>query len=265
MRNPFKNAYDKLAASPEYKKIDWRLKIISWSIALISGVSTAYANGVSHAGTIGTAYAWLLGALTLAIVEGSLFTLEAGLRSTFKGGTQRTLAWLGKWAIKATMIGNAAYLACMVGGVQAPPDLVFWNRWSFAVHFAIGLVLIPMIRDADPVILHRMLELRSETAQEDQIIARMAAALASPFSMIGARLRGSLDGLSLGWLLAWNKEGFKPEAYVKNLNAKTAARFDFVEGAPALPPAPPIPIPPPGVSRSYPSTGAWSKGSETGN
>jgi hypothetical protein len=272
MQNPFRNAYERLSQTPEYKKVDWRLKWIGWSVAIISGASTAYANGYSHAPVIGHLWAIVLGVLTLAIVEGALFTLEAGLRSTFKGGTQRTLAWVGKWTIKLTMIGNAAYLCCVIGGVLPPPWLHSWNRWSFAVHFAIGLILVPMIRDSDPVVLHRMLELRSETAQEDQIIARMAAALASPFTMFAARMRGFLDGLTLGFRLLRNKEGFSPDKYIQNSNQIAAGRYKFVEGGRQLGPGSPAqgdqddePAPPPGVKRSYPSTGAWSKGSPTGN
>lgn len=223
-------SYKSLAQSENYKNIDWRLKIITWSVATISAISTAYSNGFSHRATIGTIGAIALAALTLLIVEFSLYTLEEGLRSTFKGGTQRSLAWLGKWTIKATMIGNAAYLCSIIAGVSPSPILLAWNRWSFAVHFAVGLLLIPMIRDADPVIANQMLRLRAETAQEDQIIARMAAAVGSPGALFGARVRGILDGMTLGWRLARNRQGFSPTNYVANLNALARQEFNFAEG-----------------------------------
>jgi hypothetical protein len=199
-------------------------------VATISAISTAYANGFSHRSHLGLWWSIILAALTLLIVEFSLYTLEEGLRSTFKGGTQRALAWFGKWAIKLTMIGNACYLCCMIAGLTPPPELLFWNRWSFAVHFAIGLVLIPMIRDADPVIAARMLQLRAETAQEDQILSRLAFALASPFALFGARLRGLFDGISLAFRLALNRQGFSPKNYVTNLNSLHRAKFGHIEG-----------------------------------
>lgn len=224
------NIYERLANSEHYKSTDFRLKAIAWSVALISGLSTAYANGFSHRSNVGTGGAILLALLTLAIVEGSLFTLEDGLRSTFKGGTQRALATLGKWLIKGTMCGNAAYLACVIGGVIPPPALLTWNRWSFAVHFAVGLILIPAIRDADPVVANRMLTLRAESSQEDHIVTRLSAAVASPFALLGARVRGALDGLALGWKLARNRQGFAPGAYVTNLNALARRDYGHVEG-----------------------------------
>jgi len=155
MRNRFRSAYEALAASEHYRSVDWRLKFISWSVATISAISTAYANGFSHRSHLGFWPSLLLAGLTLIIVEFSLYTLEEGLRSTFKGGMQRALAWSGKWIIKLTMVGNAAYLCCVIGGVTPLAKLLFWNRWSFAVHFAVGLVLIPMVRDADPVVISR--------------------------------------------------------------------------------------------------------------
>lgn len=230
MPNQFHSAYESLANSQTYKSVDWRLKIITWSVATISAISTAYANGFSHRGNLGMGWAIVLAVLTLLIVEFSLYTLEEGLRSTFKGGTQRALAWFGKWAIKATMIANACYLCCMIASLTPPDELLFWNRWSFAVHFAVGLVLIPMVRDADPVIANRMLQLRAETAQEDQIVSRLATALASPFALLGARLRGLWDGLSLGVRLAANGQGFNPKNYVSNLNSLHRSRYGHIEG-----------------------------------
>jgi hypothetical protein len=221
--------YEALAQSDTYKTVDGRLKIITWSVATISALSTAYSNGYSHRNAIGLAWAVILAVLTLSIVEGSLYTLELGLRTTFKGGTQRTLAWLGKWIIKITMIGNAMYLCCKIAVVESPAWLSFWNRWSFAVHFGIGLILIPMIRDSDPVVANRMLSLRAETAQADMVIARLAGALASPFAMFGTRLRGWIDGFKLGWRLAINRQGFSPSNYVTNLNALAKSEFGYIE------------------------------------
>lgn len=245
----FQSSYEKLAGSKTYKNVDLRLKLISWSVITLSALATACVNGWSHRDVIGVPGAICLAILVFVIVEAALLTVEEGLRTTFKGGSQRLLAWLGKWLIKLTMISNAAYLCTMITGTTPPELLLFWNRWSFAVHFGIGLVLIPMIRDADPVIAARMLRLKAETAQEDQIINRMAAAVGSPFALIGARMRGFLDGLVLGFKLLGNREGFNRAEYVRNLNALANEHFKFAEGGeppqiapPAHQPAMPGPV-----------------------
>jgi hypothetical protein len=235
MKNRFQSAYERLANSRSYVSVDFKLKIITWITITLSAASTAIANGLSHKDNIGD-WAWGLGIATFLIVEGSLYTLEQGLRETFKGGTQRTLAALGKLIIKATMIANAAYLCCLIAGLGVPAALLFWNRWSFAVHFAIGLILIPWIRDSDPVIAARMLQLRAETAREDQIVSRLASALASPFALGGARLRGAWDGFKLGMRLLFNRQGFSTKNYVANLNSLSDARFRYVEGARSVTP-----------------------------
>ena len=132
--------------------------------ATLAAISTAYANNFSHTARIGIAGAVVLSLLTFAIVEFSTFTLEDGLRETFKGGTQRLLAKLTYWAIRVTMIANGALLSCFIAGVTPPAQLRFWSHWSFAFHLGVGLVLIPLIRNADPVVAHRMLELKAATA-----------------------------------------------------------------------------------------------------
>lgn len=230
MRNPFKNSYEKLAASPDYKKVEWMLRLIKWSVYVLSGVSTAFVNGLSHASVIGLWPAIGLGVLTFAIVELSLIAIEKGLQTCFKGGSQRTWAWLTKILLKATMVCNAGWVAWHINGGSPPYWLDFWAHWSFVVHFGAGLILVPIIHDADPVVQNRMLELRAETSQTDQIILRLSAAIGSPFALMGAKLRGALDGLALGWNLLWNKEGFDGQKYIANLNSESRKNFAYVEG-----------------------------------
>lgn len=253
MKNKFQSAYENLANSENYKSVDGRLKLITWTVATVSAIATAYVNGFSHENRLtvlagdklyGQLLAIGLGLATFAIVEGSLYTLEQGLRTTFKGGTQRALASLGKYTIKATMIANAAYLVCVIGDVAPPEYLLIWNRWAFVIHFAIGLLLIPAIRDADPVVAARMLKLRAETAQEDQIVSRLASALASPFALFGARFRGMWDGLWLGVRLVFNNRGFSAKNYVANLNSLQESQFRYVEGARSV-----MPVSSPSVTR----------------
>src|SRR5262249_27870357 len=155
----------------------------------------AYANGFSHTARIGIAGAVVLALLTFAIVEFSTFTIEDGLRETFKGGTQRLLANLTYSAIRATMIANGALLSCFLAGVAPPSRLRFWATCSFALHLAVGLVLIPLIRNADPVTAHRMLELKAETAPADLVTTRKAAAIGHPVVLASARVRGFFAAL----------------------------------------------------------------------
>ena len=238
MKKPIQSAYEKLALSQPYQRVDFKLKLITWTTATISAVATAYGNGLSHKETIGVKAAWALGVGIFLLVEFSLYTLEQGLRETFKGGTQRALATVGKWIIKVTMVANAAWMCCKIAGAPVPELLSLWNKWSFVIHFGIGLLLIPAIRDADPVVASRMLQLRAETAQEDQIISRLATALASPFPMVGVRLRGWFDSMALAWRLLRNPQGFDTKEYRDNLNQLGTTRFGYVTGQKQLPPGP---------------------------
>jgi len=197
MRGKAANAYDTLGSSDSYCRVAGRLKLIDLCAATLAAISTAYANGFSHVARIGIGGAIVLAVLTFCIVEFSTFTLEDGLRETFKGGTQRLFANLTYWLIRATMVANGALLCCFIAGVQPPAQLRFWSHWSFAFHLAVGLVLIPLIRNADPVTAHRMLTLKAETAHADLVTTRKTAAIGNPVVLAAVRVRGFFDALAL--------------------------------------------------------------------
>ncbi len=233
MRGKAANAYDTLASSDSYRRVSGRLKLIDLCAATLAAISTAYANGYSHTARIGMAGATVLALLAFAIVEFSTFTLEDGLRETFKGGTQRLLANLTYWAIRATMVANGALLSCFIAGVTPPAQLRFWSHWSFAFHLAVGLVLIPLIRNADPVTAHRMLELKAETAHADLVTTRKSAAIGNPVVLASARVRGFFDALALAWSLLWQKNGFAAK-YAAEVDKLRFQQFGWADEARSL-------------------------------
>jgi hypothetical protein len=233
MRGKAANAYDTLASSDSYRRVSGRLKLIDLCAATLAAISTAYVNGFSHTARIGMAGAVVLAMLTFSIVEFSTFTLEDGLRETFKGGTQRLLANLTYWAIRATMIANGALLSCFVAGFTPPAQLRFWSHWSFAFHLAVGLILIPLIRNADPVTAHQMLTLKAETAHADLVITRKAAAIGNTVVLASARVRGFFDALALAWALLWQRNGFAAK-YAAEVDRLRLEQFGWADEARSL-------------------------------
>lgn len=86
-----------------------------------------------------------------------------------------------------------------------PSQLSWWYRWSIAVHFALALVGVILIRDADAVIENRMLELKAQTARQDIITTRKAAALGNALVLVSAKLRGFFHAWGLAWSFLWKK------------------------------------------------------------
>jgi hypothetical protein len=78
------------------------------------------------------------------------------------------------------MIANGALLSCFIAGVTPPTQLRFWSHWSLAFHLGVGLVLIPLIRNSDPVTAHRMLTFKAETAHANLVTTRKLAAIGNP-------------------------------------------------------------------------------------
>jgi hypothetical protein len=230
MRGKATDTYSTLASSDSYRRVSGRLKLIDLCAATLAAISTAYANGFSHTARIGITGAVVLALLTFAIVEFSTFTLEDGLRETFKGGTQRLLANLTYWAIRATMIANGALLSCFIAGVTPPAQLRFWSHWSFAFHLGVGLVLIPLIRNSDPVTAHRMLTLKAETAHADLVTTRKSAAIGNPVVLAAARVRGFFDALALAWSLLWQRSGFAAK-YAAEVNRLRREQFGWADEA----------------------------------
>ena len=137
-------------------------------------------------------------------------------------------------AIQATMILNAMILTAWVVGFPVPPWLEVWNRWSIAVHFGLALIGVQAVRDSDSVIENRMLELKAQTARQDIITLRKAAAIGSPLALIAARTRGIFDAVALSFRSLRSGGGFSKE-YVEQINQIAAEQYGHLDALPTSP------------------------------
>jgi hypothetical protein len=161
----------------------------------------------------------------VAFVEKFYFTLRHGLTTTYKSGKQRLYAAVWYRILQATMVLNATLLGLWIVGIEPPPWLLFYNHYSIAIHFCAALIGVSAVRDSDAVVENRMLELKAETARQDLITARKAAAIGSPLVLVFAKLRGFLDSVSLSFRLLFRGGGFA-KSYVEQLERfLSAARF----------------------------------------
>jgi hypothetical protein len=192
-------------------------------VTLASAVATGCVNAFAHKEMIGWVGASVLAILITGFVEVFYFTLQHGLSTTYKSGMQRLAATLCYRTIQVTMILNAAVLCAWVTGVAMPSLLASWNRWSITVHFTLALVGVAVVRDSNPVVAHRILELKAETAKQDIITLRKAAMLGNPLVLFAAKLRGLLDGARLARELLGGKVDL-PADYAKQIDEISRGR-----------------------------------------
>lgn len=171
--------------------------------------------------------AGVLAILITGFVEVFYFTLRHGLASTYKSGMQRLAATLCYRTIQITMSLNAAVLCAWVTGVAMPPMLASWNRWSIVVHFILALFGVAAVRDSNPVVAHKILELKAETAKQDLITLRKAAMLGNPLVLFAAKLRGLIDGARLARELLGGKVDL-PAGYVGQTDELIKGRPDQI-------------------------------------
>ena len=108
-----------------------------------------------------------------------------------------------------------------------PPILASWNRWSIALHFTLALLGVAAVRDSNPVVAHKILELKAETAKQDLITLRKAAMLGNPLALFAAKLRGLLDGAKLARELLGGKVDI-PADYTTRIDEITRGRLDQI-------------------------------------
>lgn len=191
------NIYERIAGADDYQRNDRSLKLIQFCVITISAIATGFVNAFAHKDRIGWIGAGLLAILIIGFVEKFYFTLRHGLQTTYKSGTQRLAAMLSYRALQITIALNAAVLCAWITGESLPPLLERWNRYSIVLHFIIALLGVTAVRDSDAVATHRRLELKVETARQDLLTLRKAAALGNPLVLIAAKLRGLFDGVKL--------------------------------------------------------------------
>jgi hypothetical protein len=125
------------------------------------------------------------------------------------------------------MVLNAALLCAWIVGVEIPPWLMFWNHWSIACHFALALIGVAAVRDADAVVENRMLELKAETARQDIITARKTSAIGNPLVLLFAKLRGFIDAISLAVRLLFRGGGFAKD-YVNQIETIAQTQYSHL-------------------------------------
>jgi hypothetical protein len=207
MRYQLNNAYQKLARTSAQIWNSRALFIASFALTTLSAIATAVVNGMEHESVIGRKLAIGLAALIFCIAEGTLLISNHGLLNVYTNNRQRFWASLAYWLIKAAMWLNIAILCCKLGKVPLPFWLAFWNKWSIALHAAIGLILLDLIRNNDSVKQNQMAELRSATAEQDALTARLLKSYSSGIIWASA-LRGVFDGLGAAWKILRIKSDF---------------------------------------------------------
>jgi hypothetical protein len=223
------NAYDALASSDDYRRNDANLRVIQIAVVTVSAIATGFTNSLAHKDRLSTPGAIALAILIAVFVERFYFVLRHGLTTTYKSGKQRTYAQICHKTIIATMMLNACILTAWIVGTPLPDPLAFWYRWSLAVHFALALVGVTFVRDSDSVVENRMLELKAQTARQDIITTRKAAAIGNPLVLISAKLRGFFDAIGLAWSLLWKRSSFAAET-LKQLDRIAAAQYSHIDG-----------------------------------
>jgi hypothetical protein len=197
IRSRIENIYDRLASDDDYQRNENKLKGIQVCVITVSAAATGYANAFAHKERIGWIGAGVLAILIMGFVEVFYFTLRHGLSTIYKSGRQRLIAGVCYRTLQLSMILNAAVLCTWITGVALPPMLASWNRLSIIVHFTLGLLGVAAVRDSNPVVAHKILELKAETAQQDLITIRKATMLGNPLVLFAAKLSGLLDGARL--------------------------------------------------------------------
>jgi hypothetical protein len=113
----------------------------------------------------------------------------------------------------------------------ATPVTIRWHglstTWSITLHFTLALLGVAAVRDSKPVVAHKILELKAETAKQDLITIRKAAMLGNPLALFAAKLRGLLDGAKLARELLDGKVDI-PAGYAMQIDEITRGRLDQI-------------------------------------
>jgi hypothetical protein len=206
IRSRLNNVYSRLAGDDDYRRNQGKLGLIQFCVITTSAVATGATNAFAHRERLTDVGAIILALLISGFVEVFYFTLRQGLSTIYKG-MQRVAAEICYRTIQLTMILNGAVICVWVSGFKMPALLATWNRWSIAVHFALALVGVSAVRDSDPVVANKILELKAETAKQDIVTLRKATALGNPVVLFAAKFRGMLDGFKLARQIISDKSG----------------------------------------------------------
>lgn len=248
MRRQLNDAYQRLATTSAQIWNSRALFIASVALTTLSAIATAWVNAMEHKDVIGRNAAIGLAVLIFCIAEGTLLISNHGLLNVYTNNRQRMWASIAYWGIKIAMWLNIAILCCYLGRLPLPYWLEFWNKWSIALHAAIGLILIDLIRNNDSVKQFKMAELRSATAEQDALTARLLKSYSSGIIWASA-LRGVLDGLVGAWKILRISSGFPQKIAERIQNIIDGRQQNIRMVGPAAPQAPlrtsaPVNLPP---------------------
>jgi hypothetical protein len=212
LREKLGNVYQQLAAGDDYKKNSRDLRGIQIAVVTISAAATGFTNAFAHRKRLGDVGAFILAVLVAVFVEKFYFTLRHGLTTCDQAGKQRFYALICYRVIQLTMILNACIFTAWIFGFDVPPWLAWWNHYSLAFHFALGLLGVQAVRDSDAVVENHMLELKAATAAQDIITTQKAAAIGSPIVLLAAKVKGFFDGCGLALRLLFRGNDFTRQA-----------------------------------------------------
>src|SRR5262245_8391375 len=229
------NAYERLSETDDYKRNQRNLRGIQLVVITASAIATGVVNSFAHLERL----TWW-GAIPLAFgitwfVERFYFVLRHGLTTCYKAGKQRFYAILCYRAIQITMGLNMALFTAYAVGFAIPDWLMIWNHWSIAAHFTLALFGVAAVFDSDAVVENRMLELKAETARQDLVTARKAAAIGNPIVLCSAKVRGFLDACGLAYHLLRRGNNFGKD-YADQIDQVAQTQFGHINQIPGAQP-----------------------------
>jgi hypothetical protein len=254
------DAYQKLAKTSAHVWNSRALAIASIALTTLSAIATAYVNSMVHKEVIGLYPAIGLAVLIFFIAEGTLLISNHGLLNVYTHNRQRFWATVAYWAIKIALWLNIAVLCCYLGQLPLPDWLAFWNKWSIALHAAIGLILIDLIRNNDSVKQDKIAQLRAATAEQDALTARLLNSYTSGMLWASA-LRGKIDGWRSAWKILRISSKFPEQISerIQNVIDGRQQNVRLVGPAPSQAPlrtSAPLTLPPPNSTKTRSGTGS---------
>jgi hypothetical protein len=143
--------------------------VILLGVTLLSAVSSfvIYREGFQDMGPVASA---ALGVVAVTTVEGAFIWLVFGYTTVLSGMHERFFAFVGMWGLMATMLLNVVTHFMMVKQVPLHPFQQAWLSWGAVSIFIAVLVLVLMIKLADPVIQFVTLSLRYIGKEQETLL-----------------------------------------------------------------------------------------------
>src|SRR5262245_4038198 len=143
--------------------------VILLGVTLLSAVSSfvIYREGFQDTGPVASA---ALGLVAVITVEGAFIWLVYGYTVVLSGMHERFFAFLGMWGLVATMLLNIVTHFMLVKRVRLNSFQQAWLSWGAVSVFIAVLVLVLIIKLADPVIQFVTLSLRYIGKEQETLL-----------------------------------------------------------------------------------------------